>query len=171
MIVDKLENANQYAGLSEKIERAFEILSDKSLAEKEDGRYEVDGDNLFYIVQRYQTKTIDKARFEAHEKYIDIHLVTNGTELIGHTLLDELEIEKPYDELNDIILYKAPDDINTVKLCKGTFCVLFPQDKHMPRCCVKKPGEVCKIVVKVRIKGLALAVKEAPENKDLFEDK
>ncbi|MDH4240222.1 MAG: YhcH/YjgK/YiaL family protein [Phycisphaerae bacterium] len=154
MIVDKLENAHLYARLSDKINIAFGILKDKKLSLKKEGRYEIDGKNLYYTVQHYTTKPVSEGKLEAHEKYIDIQLVTSGEEFIGYTLLDQVEIEKPYDELNDILFYKVPDEVNTVKLCKGMFCILFPQDKHMPGCYVKEPTEVCKIVVKVRMRDL-----------------
>lgn len=52
MITDKIENAHLYAGLSEKFSRAFEVLKNTNFAEKENGRYDIDGDNIYYFVQR-----------------------------------------------------------------------------------------------------------------------
>ena len=43
MIVDKIQNAHLYTCCDDRLAKAFEILKDKSLAEKPDGKYEVDG--------------------------------------------------------------------------------------------------------------------------------
>jgi YhcH/YjgK/YiaL family protein len=151
MVVDKLENAHFYSGLSAKTKRGLEVLKDKKLSARKDGRYEVDGDELYYIVQRYTTKPIREGRLEAHKKYIDIQFAAEGEEEIGHCFLGRLDVEEPYDEAKDVVFYKVPDRINTVKLSEGTFCILFPQDGHMPGCRLTGPSEVLKIVVKVKI--------------------
>ena len=151
MVVDKLENAYLYAGLSAKIKKGLEVLKDGSLSEKKDGRYEVDGANIYYIIQRYATKPIKAGKLEAHRKYIDIQFAAKGEEVIGHCLLSQLNVEEPYDEAKDVVFYKVPEKINTVKLSKGTFCILFPQDGHISGCQAAGPCEVLKIVVKVKI--------------------
>jgi YhcH/YjgK/YiaL family protein len=151
VVIDKLENAYLYAGLSAKIEKGLEILKDKKLSTKKDGRYDINGDNLYYIIQRYTTKPIKEGRLEAHKKYIDIQFVANGEEMIGHSLLGQLNIEKPYDEAKDVVFYEVPDKINTIKLSEGMFCILFPQDGHTPGCQVASPRKVIKIVVKVKM--------------------
>ena len=151
MIVDKIENAHLYAKLSDRLAKVLEILKDDKLTERKDGRYDVDGDNLYYIVQRYQTQPVEKGKLEAHKKYIDVQFVSDGEELLGFSPLEGLEIEQPYDEASDCGLYKVPEKITTVKLEAGMFCVLFPQDTHMPGCQVNGPSDVLKVVVKVKI--------------------
>jgi len=151
MVIDKLENAYLYAGLSAKIEKGLGVLKDRKLSAKKDGRYDINGDNLYYIIQRYTTKPIEEGRLEAHKKYIDIQFAASGEEVIGHSFPGQLDIEEPYDEAKDVVFYKVPDEINTVKLSKGMFCILFPQDGHIPRCQLTGPCEVLKIVVKVKI--------------------
>ena len=151
MVVDKIENSHLYAGLSENIAKAFEILKEVDFATKEDGRYEVDGDNLCYIVQRYTTKPIEQGRLEAHKKCIDIQFLASGEELLGYAPLENLETGVAYDETADIAFYEVPDRITTVGLRAGIFCVLFPQDAHMPGCQAGAAADVLKVVVKVRI--------------------
>ena len=63
MIHDKIEAAGKYKVLSENLSRAFELLQQGDIANKEDGRYEVDGDRLFYLVQSYVTKPVEFADF------------------------------------------------------------------------------------------------------------
>jgi YhcH/YjgK/YiaL family protein len=151
MVIDKLENAYLYTSLSAKIGKGFEVLKDKKLSTKKDGRYDINGDNLYYIIQRYTTKPIKEGRLEAHKKYIDIQFVASGEEVIGHSFPGQLNIQEPYDEAKDVVFYKVPDEINTVKLSKGMFCILFPQDGHMPGCQLNGPSNVVKVVVKLKI--------------------
>ena len=151
MVVDKLENAYLYAGLSAKIKKGLEVLKEEKLSTKKDGRYEVDGDELYYIIQRYATKPIKAGKLEAHRKYIDIQFAAKGEEVIGHSLNSRLDIQEPYDKDKDVVFYNLPDELNTVKLGQGMFCILFPQDGHISGCQAAGPCEVLKIVVKVKI--------------------
>src|SRR4030042_2628800 len=146
MVVDRLENAHLYTGISAKIKKGLEVLKDESLSEKKDGRYEVDGENIYYIIQRYATKPIKAGKLEAHRKYIDIKFAAKGEEVIGHSLNSRLDIQEPYDKDKDVVFYNLPDKLNTVKLGQGMFCILFPQDGHMPGCQASSPCEVLKIV-------------------------
>jgi len=150
MIVDKLENANLYTGISRKIATALEVIKDPDIVGKADGRYDIDGDNLYYMVQRYSTAPIEEGKIEAHKKYIDVQFVASGCEIIGYAPIGPLEIDVPYDENADVTFYKNSDSLS-MKICEGMFCVLFPEDGHMPgrACCGL--SDVCKIVVKIRI--------------------
>ena len=153
MVIDKLENAHLYAGLSAKVKKGLEILKDKKLSTKKDGRYDVNGDNLYYVIQRYTTKPIEEGRLETHRKYIDIQFAAKGEEVIGHSLLSQLNVEEPYDEAKDIVFYEVPEKISTIKLSEGMFCILFPQDGHIPGCQLAGPSNVVKVVVKVKADG------------------
>ena len=151
MIVDNIENAYLYAGLSDGLRKAFEIIKDKALSQKADGRYEVDGDKLYYIVQHYTTKPREECKLEAHKKYADVQFVVTGQEIIYYTTVNELKIETPYDQTKDVAFYKVPADLTAINLRQGTFCILFPQDAHIPSCRVNGPSNVHKVVVKVKI--------------------
>ena len=48
MIVDKIKNIGLYSKLSERISKGLKLIEDPGLLNKEDGKYEVDGDNLYY---------------------------------------------------------------------------------------------------------------------------
>ena len=151
MIVDKIENSDLYAKLSERIAKAFEILKETDFTEKSDGKYEVEGEELFYVVERYTTKPIEQGRLEAHKKYIDVQFVASGEELMGFSPIDKLEIEQPYNEEKDIAFYKVPEQITKVNLEAGMFCILFPQDGHIPGRQLNGSSNVLKVVVKVKI--------------------
>lgn len=152
MIVDKVQNVNLHSPLSDSIAKALEILKDNP-AEKADGRYDVDGDNLFYLVQRYQTGPIEQGKLEAHKKYIDIQFVAEGIEIIGYEPIGNLETDVPYSEEKDCVFYKPGEDFTPVTLTAGMFCILYPDDAHMPAREVNVPCDVTKVVIKVKING------------------
>jgi len=153
MIVDRIENSYLYRALGANITKALEVLKETNFTAKQNGRYDIDGDNLYYLVQRYTTEPAEKRRPEAHEQYIDIQYLADGREAMGYCLLEELEIDTPYNDQKDIIFYKPPADIGTVHLLPGVFAILYPQDGHMPKCQLDGPAEVLKVVVKVKIDG------------------
>ncbi len=151
MIVDRIEDARLYAPLHKLFQRAFAVLADPEVAQKPDGRYNVDGDDLYYIVQHYTTKPVDQTRFESHRKYIDIQVLLAGQELLGYAPTAGLEVTVPYDEAKDIMFYRVGTMTGQVRLEPGLFCLLFPQDAHLPSCQITCPAEVHKIVFKIRV--------------------
>jgi YhcH/YjgK/YiaL family protein len=151
MIIDTIENAYLYANLSDGIARGLEVLKDTGIGQKPDGRCDIDGDDLYYVVQHYTTKPFDEGKLEAHRKYIDIQFITSGAESIGVATLDDFAVAEPYNEETDAIFYEPPTDIDRITLRPGMFCMFFPQDGHMPCRELDGPEEVCKIVVKILI--------------------
>jgi len=112
------------------------------------GRHNIDGENVFALVQDYDTKPADACYFERHEKYIDVQYVVSGSELIGYAPLLEQEVIEEYNEEHDYALHKGAASF--VKVEAGMFAIFFPGDLHMPGTGVKKE-KVRKIVMKVKI--------------------
>jgi len=149
MIFDKIENSAIYESISPLIKKAFEYLKQTDFSGMENGKHEVDGDNLFAIFQEYNTKNDADAKLEAHRKYIDVQYVISGEELIGVRPLINQAPCKEYDAENDYALY---DDIcSFVKISPREFAVLFPQDLHKPGIKVDESMKVKKVVMKVRV--------------------
>ncbi len=149
MIADKIENAHLYAPLSPAIAKGLELLKDPTLAEKEDGKYELDGDNMFYMIQRYPTKNKADARFEAHKNYIDIQAILEGQETIGCANTGDLTVTEPYKP--DVMFMADPETFTELELPKGTFAIFFPADAHKP--CYKSAGQsnILKAVIKIKL--------------------
>jgi len=145
MIIDRLENASLYRGLGDRIALALDSLE----TPREPGRHELDGDNVFAMVQQYQSKPLAEGKWEAHRKYIDIQYVAEGIERIGWAPIGRLTESEPYNEENDVAFYQGEGDFVTVPT--GSFVILFPEDAHMPGIAVDTPGPVTKIVVKARV--------------------
>jgi biofilm protein TabA len=132
MILDRIDNAQLYLGLHAGFARAFEILTDKTLSQKQDGKYAVDGEKIYYTIQRYTTKPLSEGKLEAHRKYIDIQFLLAGVEILGYAPLKGLTTAEVYDPQKDIAFFNTPKEITKVKLEPGLFCILFPDDAHLP---------------------------------------
>ncbi len=149
MIVDLIRNAGIYEGLSEGVVKGLELLKDSNLTAQEDGRYEVIGDDLFYLIQRYSTKKKEDVLFEAHRDYIDIQAVIEGEETIGYGPAGRMGmVIQPYEP--DVIKYADPPVFTELKLTAGMFAVFYPDDAHKP-CYHTNESSVHKLVVKVKI--------------------
>ncbi len=150
MIIDQLSNTHLYAGISDKINKAFQYLQNTDLDNVAPGKYPIDGDNIFAIVQEYTTLDSADEKMEAHRKHIDVQYMIKGTELVGHMLLKDQVPCKVYDEQEDYMLF-AEEPTFFTQMAAGTFMIFYPTDPHMP--CIKEgePAMVKKVVVKVKI--------------------
>lgn len=150
MIIDRLEHASRYYSINARIEAAFRYLQTTDLYNIAPGKYAIDGDNLFAIVQEYDTMDSATEQMEAHRRYIDVQYMISGAELVGHALLDGHTVAKEYDAEADFMLYADAPSFFTL-MDAGTFMVFYPTDLHMP--CIKDGdiAKVKKVVVKVLI--------------------
>jgi biofilm protein TabA len=151
MILDRLDQLADYGKLPHGIPAAIDYLLRTDFAQVTEGRYELDGERLAAIVQRYQTKLAAEARWEAHRKFIDVQYVLAGEERMGHLLCRPgLAVEQPYDESKDVMFYKGEGTF--FRMMEGDTAIFLPQDAHAPCLAVNdKPIEVRKVVVKCRI--------------------
>ncbi|MBU3144820.1 YhcH/YjgK/YiaL family protein [Clostridium sp. CF012] len=149
MILDNIVNCKKYEALNRNFEKAFQFLNREDLGSLPLGKYEIDGESIFAMVQEYETKDLENAKYEAHKKYIDIQYLLEGSENMGYVTIDKLEVSSPYSEENDFMLLTGKPRL--ILLNEGEFFVLFPEDAHMPGIFVKEKRKVKKIVVKVRV--------------------
>ena len=136
----------------EDLERAFEYLESASFEEKSPGRYEIDGDRMYAIVAQDKTRSPETAEFEAHRKYIDLHYLIRGKEMIGSANAADLRQIKPYAPENDAELYAGPRKYRRLILKPGEVAVFFPGQAHMHGCYPDRSEEIKKVVVKVLAK-------------------
>jgi YhcH/YjgK/YiaL family protein len=149
MIIDKLKNASFYYGISEKITTALKYLQNTDLSEFQNGKYEREGDDIFVIVQDYNTKPLSEGKFEAHRKFIDIQYIIKGVEKMGYVNVNNLNPTTEYDEEKDIIFLEGDGDFVTVD--EDFFTIFTPEDAHMPEIESKFSKYVKKAVVKIRV--------------------
>lgn len=148
MIVDRIENYHLYEGLGARIRLALEHLRNAAFDHSEAGRCDLDGDNLFVIVNDCETVSRKTGQLEGHRKYIDVQYMVQGTEWIGYAPLTGQIITAAYDDESDCILYDR--EATFFRFETGMFAVFFPQDLHLPGTS-EEPTSVRKVVVKVKI--------------------
>ncbi len=150
MIADSLSNAHLYDSISPKLAQGFAWLAQFDASTPE-GRYDIDGDLVFAIVQSYTSAPASEKKFEAHRKYTDIQFVVSGTEIMLCTPISGLQPATEFDVKKDIVFFDEPTLSTVIQCSPGTFTVFFPHDGHKPGCSVSGPTPIRKVVVKVAI--------------------
>lgn len=154
MIVASLENWARYLG-GDLWTKAFGFIAATSV-DVLDGRYPIDGDDLYASIATYRTRAFDSARYETHREYLDIQYVLAGQEcmhVVPHAIASPLG---EYDPERDVRFHAvSPVPSTRVVLCPGTFAVLYPEDAHMPGIALgNASSSIRKLVVKVRLAAL-----------------
>ncbi len=149
MIVDLLDNDAVYAASGDSLRRAFDFLAAADFPAMASGRHDIDGERVFALVQRYETKPGDTCVWEAHRRYIDVQFLAQGIETVGYAPIGTLRTTKPYTAEGDCELFAGAGDHLTLRA--GMFAVFFPADAHMPCMTAGSPTQVLKVVVKVAV--------------------
>ncbi|MDP6984748.1 MAG: YhcH/YjgK/YiaL family protein [Candidatus Latescibacteria bacterium] len=148
MILDELTHAGLYHGIGLGFAQALEYLAETDLASMAPERYDLDGDNLFVMVQEYETKPKSEGFWEAHRAYADIQYVVHGDEHMGYAPTSSLKAGA-YEADRDFL--PLDGDGLFVPMTTGQFIILWPQDAHMPQMAVEAPAQVKKAVFKVKL--------------------
>lgn len=152
MILDKVENAARYKGVHTGIRAAVEAAKKLSAAQYTPGRVEIDGDNLYLNCAEYDTHDREGALTEAHRAYLDVMVIVEGVETVYVKRTEALRnVTKPYDASIDALLADTDVDVSAIRLEKGDFLVLFPEDAHAPGCHADTPCHVKKAIGKIKI--------------------
>jgi YhcH/YjgK/YiaL family protein len=149
--INRKEFAVSYFKNRERWDKAFSFLKSTDLSGLELKRYDIDGDNLYAPVSEYQTKNEEDARYEAHQRYIDIQYVVSGKEMIGVAPMSQKkDVLEPYDSTRDIEFLTVSGGENRLAM-PDRFFIFFPEDAHRPGLKDTENSPVRKIVVKVRV--------------------
>lgn len=151
MILGHITNCAYWQNLPSALVKTLTVLAKKETQELPCGRYEIDGDDIFFMVSEYETKDPSELKAETHSEYIDIQFLVKGQERIGWALRqDAIAYEYLEEKGNDAIFYKEVPDESFVLFTAGSYAILTENDIHRPCCTVKENMPVKKIVAKVR---------------------
>lgn len=138
MIIDDLKAFDRYVGLNPLFAAVAEYLATTDLSVLPTGITRIQGDDLYINVQEAPVKSRQEARFETHQRMIDIQIPISGDEEHGWAPLHLLP-EAPYNAETDMTLHdpaapQTPEDIATTyfTLRCGQFAIYFPTDGHAP---------------------------------------
>ena len=148
MILDKLENAPQYFGISLNLTYALQYLMDH----KEELMSQPVG--IRKLTDEVQIKfleydTIDsERRWESHIEFTDVQYMISGSERIGYNHVDRMASSEKQ-EGKDQIIHQGTGEKLLVP--EGFFMVLFPQDVHMSKLADGAVKHVKKAAFKIRL--------------------
>jgi len=152
MIFDTLKNCNFYYGLHKNFEKAFDFIKKAEEENLPAGRYDFGGEDIYGIVQEYDSKNPLDYKFEGHRKYIDIQYIISGTEVIEALNIDKATSVEDYIEARDVEFFESGE--NTIKSVveTGEFGIFWPRDIHKPG--LRYKGEstpIRKVLVKIKL--------------------
>lgn len=147
MIVDSLKNCTLYENVHKDFEQVFDVLKTIS-ADVQSEKIVLHEGNVWVNAPSLTVISETAKVFEAHKEFIDIHYIIAGAEMFGYANKERLSVTKEYDKQGDYELLDGEADLITLK--EGDFCIVFPDDAHIPAC--RKAGEepLVRVVAKVR---------------------
>ena len=149
MIIDTLKNAHKYYTLNPLFQKAIDYINQTDL-ENGEGTTVVESDKLTAIYSYKEGKTIADAlaKFECHNKNIDIQLCISGFETIGWKPRERCtQPNGEYNSEKDVQFYNDKPD-TFFQLQSGQFAIFYPEDVHAP---MIGQGLIKKLVIKVKI--------------------
>ncbi len=149
MIYAKNKDALAYRGIHPNLDLALEHIREDFLSCVGETRVELKGGDVYATRFTYETVPAEESFFEAHRKYLDIHIMVSGSEGVEIAPPEKLtEFDRA--EANDFYAYRGEGDYK-LNLSPGDFLVVFPGDAHRIKMQTAGPQTVSKVVFKVRI--------------------
>ena len=140
--------SRQMAAADKRFAAMFDYIEANDLSSLGDGRYDIDGDNLFLIVVTAPMRTAEEAPLEAHDRYYDVQIPLAQSETFA--IADRNVCHSPRgeaDAANDIVFFDDKPQ-RTVTVAPMQLLVLPPQVAHAP---MIGEGVQHKAIFKIRI--------------------
>lgn len=151
MITGILKNRLRYQQLGENFQKAFDWLENNDICSLENGRYDIDGDNVYVYVQRYDTVDPEKYNLESHKHYADLHYIASGRERLLYTPEERAgTLIGEYNEQSDLAFWDGSCE-SSIMLETGDFAIVYPEDYHMPKVSVEQNIPVVKACMKIKV--------------------
>jgi biofilm protein TabA len=132
------------------IQQALQHILNRDVGALAPGRYEMDHEGMYFLVQELHTNPASERRLESHVAYTDIQLLLEGEEAMGISRYSpDLQVDEDKLDQTDVIYYKGIVNESYIILKPGIFTVFFPWDVHRVNCSVNESVRVKKVVVKV----------------------
>jgi len=151
MIADKITNLIKYPQLAKYEKEIIGFLQRLDNEKLAPGKYELLDDELFALVQRYETKPKEGSRMESHVQYADLQYIHKGEEKIYYDTVEDMTVCEDRRPESDILFYEIRPDKGYSLLSAGMFAYYEPQDGHMPCIISKKRMLVEKVVFKIKV--------------------
>lgn len=149
MIFGNINEKNTFGALEEALKECMDYVKNHDLAAYEKGSHEIDGERLFVNIVEYATTTPENRFWEAHRKYLDVHVMLWGEEQIDLNFIGNLE-QKDFVEKDDFLPLEGEPNAHVV-LRSGDFLVCYPGDGHRTAVQVSESCNIKKAIFKVLI--------------------
>ena len=149
MILANHNDALTYRGIHPNLDLALAHITPEFLAKVGSERVELKGGDVYATRFTYETAPEEESFFEAHKKFLDIHIMVDGSEGVELAPPETLQ-EFDRVEANDFYAYRGLARCR-LNLSPGDFLVVFPNDAHRIKMQLDRPETVSKVVFKVRI--------------------
>lgn len=151
MILDHLDNIEKYASLHPLFAQAIAYIKNTDLNNIEIGKYDIaDGLKAIFSDKNGVTAAESDAKFECHNKNIDIQVCIRGKETIGWKSRGTCtQLKGEYNPEKDVSFYADAPDMY-FGLTNNQFVIFYPEDVHSPMINVDDQP-IRKLVIKVRI--------------------
>ena len=149
MILEKNDSAKYYRGVHPNLDRALECITPEFLNALGTERVDIIPGEVWCTKFTYETISDEESFFEAHEKFLDIHMMLEGSERVEIAAPEALEVFRSEPE-NDFWGYRGQGRHSLI-LSPGDFLVVFPSDAHKIKMHVDGPRTVTKAVFKIKI--------------------
>ncbi|MBQ0158399.1 MAG: YhcH/YjgK/YiaL family protein [Bacteroidales bacterium] len=130
--------------------RALDYIAQHDLTALTPGQHLIDGDRLWVNIAEVTLKPAAEAKFEVHDRYIDIQIPLTGTEQYG--VKPRRACQRPIGDFNaedDYLLFDDPVE-QVVTRHKGEMIVFTPDDAHAP---LIGAGALRKAIFKVKVEA------------------
>lgn len=133
------------------VQMCLEYAASHDLKALDSGTYQIDGDRVFVNVVEYTTTTPENRFWEAHKKYLDVHLMLDGIEQIDVNFIWNMAVKEFVEE--DDFLPMQGDKKFSVVLEPGDFLVCYPCDGHRTAVAAKEKVKIKKAIFKIAIEN------------------
>ena len=147
MILDKLSAAIEYRGIHPRLDQVLDRLNEGFLSTVGSKTMQLEGEALYVTRFTYETLPLSETFFEAHRRYLDVHLMVQGTERVDLASPQGLTL---FEHRDDFYAYRGEAEQSLI-LRPGSFLVVFPEDAHRIKIQAKGPETVSKVVFKVLV--------------------
>jgi len=147
--VNALEFYKQYNANKAVWDKVFAFMKNQDLKNLAPGNYPIDDKNAYASITDNPSKTLEDAKWESHQKYIDLQYVISGEEKIGVAPVSTATVIKSYNPAKDAANYTADGTYYIAK--PSQFFLFFPPDAHRPNIKVDGYDTVKKLVIKIKV--------------------
>lgn len=156
MIIGSIEHLELTPYLPARLKNAIEYIRDNVNSSTPVGRYDIDGDEVFFMVSDNTSRFIQDAQPEYHKRYIDIQIVLEGDEgMAVSTLPPHTDITDDRIVTGDIAFVKTPIEETMFAVHANDFVIFYPNEVHKPLCALNNvQTKIRKVVVKVDVNCL-----------------